>query len=113
MESSTTDGALPKKPDMLVTRVLGAKPGEFGAAAWSFTYFFCVLGAYYMLRPVREAMAVYSGPETIKYLFAGTLAAMLFATTIFGWVASRFARKVFLPWVLLNSTTTIMFSIIK
>ena len=108
MESSTTDGALPKKPDMLVTRVLGAKPGEFGAAAWSFTYFFCVLGAYYMLRPVREAMAVYSGPETIKYLFAGTLAAMLFATTIFGWVASRFARKVFLPWVYYFFVTNIL-----
>lgn len=99
MESSATDNASPQNPELMITRILGAKPGEFGAAAWSFTYFFCVLGAYYMLRPVREAMAVYSGPETIKYLFAGTLLAMLLATTVFGWVASRFPRKVFLPWV--------------
>ncbi|MDH3439879.1 MAG: MFS transporter, partial [Gammaproteobacteria bacterium] len=99
MDPSATDNASPQKPELMITRILGAKPGEYGAAAWSFTYFFCVLGAYYMLRPVREAMAVYSGPETIKYLFAGTLVAMLVATTLFGWVASRFPRKVFLPWV--------------
>lgn len=99
MDSSTTDDASQNRPDLLITRILGARPGEFGAAAWSFTYFFCILGAYYMIRPVREAMAVYSGPETIKYLFGGTLVAMLVATTVFGWVASRYPRKVFLPWV--------------
>ena len=82
-----------------VSRVFGAEPAEYAAALWSFTYFFCVLGSYYMLRPVREAMAVESGPDTIPYLFAGTFVAMLIATPIFGWVASRFPRKQFLPWV--------------
>ena len=99
MEPSETQDAAPRGPASLVTRVLGVGPGEFAAAAWSFTYFFCILGAYYMLRPVREAMAVQSGPETIPYLFAGTFVTMLIATPIFGWVASRFPRKTFLPWV--------------
>lgn len=89
----------PRGPATLVTRVLGAKSGEFAAAAWSFTYFFCILGSYYMLRPVREAMAVASGPETIPYLFAGTFVTMLTITPVFGWIASRYPRKVFLPWV--------------
>ena len=96
MESSETHDATPA---LLVTRVLGIKPGEFAAAAWSFTYFFCILGAYYMLRPVREAMAVQSGPETIPYLFAATFVTMLLATPVFGWVASRYPRRQFLPWV--------------
>ena len=82
-----------------ITTVFGARPGEYTAAAWSFTYFFCVLGSYYMLRPVREAMAVASGPDTIPYLFAGTFVTMLMATPIFGWVSSRFPRRQFLPWV--------------
>jgi len=86
-------------PAGVVARLLGVKPGEFAAAAWSFIYFFCVLGAYYMLRPVREAMAVQSGPETIPWLFGGTFVTMLIATPIFGWVASRYPRKQFLPWV--------------
>ena len=83
----------------LISRVFGAEPGEYVAALWSFTYFFFLLGSYYMVRPIREAMAVESGPDTIPYLFAGTFVAMLIATPIFGWVVSRFPRKVFLPWV--------------
>ena len=67
----------------------------------SFLYFFCVLSAYYILRPVREAMAVGSGAGTIPMLFTGTFVAMLVATSIFGWVASRYPRRSFLPWVYL------------
>ncbi len=99
MESSDTEIRALRGPAQLVAGLLGIKPGEFFAAAWSFFYFFCVLGAYYMIRPVREAMAVQSGPETIPYLFAGTFVTMLLVTPAFGWVASRYPRKQFLPWV--------------
>jgi AAA family ATP:ADP antiporter len=99
MEPSETQDAEAGGTALWVTRILGVKPGEFVAAAWSFTYFFCILGSYYVLRPVREAMAVESGPETIPFLFAGTFVVMLIATPIFGWVASRYPRKQFLPWV--------------
>jgi AAA family ATP:ADP antiporter len=85
----------------LFGKVLGLERHEYVAVAWSFAYFFCVLSSYYILRPVREAMAVGSGPATIPYLFIGTFVAMLVATPIFGWVASRFPRRVFLPWVYL------------
>jgi AAA family ATP:ADP antiporter len=98
MDSRDVDGST-QPYAALVSRVLGARPGEYAAAAWSFTYFFCILGGYYMLRPVREAMAVESGPETIPYLFMGTFATMLVATPVFGWVASKFPRRIFLPWV--------------
>ncbi len=86
---------------LVVRRTLGIERHEYTAVAWSFAYFFCVLSSYYILRPVRETMAVGSGPQTIPYLFIGTFVAMMFATSIFGWVASRFARRVFLPWVYL------------
>jgi AAA family ATP:ADP antiporter len=85
----------------LVARFLGVEPHEYVAVGWSFAYFFCVLSSYYILRPVREAMAVGSGPDTIPYLFIGTFVMMLIATPIFGAVASRFPRRVFLPWVYL------------
>lgn len=89
-------------------KVLGLERHEYVAVAWSFAYFFCVLSSYYMLRPVREAMAVGSGPATIPYLFIGTFVAMLIATPIFGWVASRFPRRVFLPWVYLFFVSNIL-----
>ncbi len=86
---------------LLLDEVLGFEKHEYVVVAWSFAYFFCVLSSYYILRPVRETMAVVSGPNTILWLFTGTLAVMLIVTPIFGWVASRYPRRQFLPWVYL------------
>ncbi len=92
----------------LLARVFGPRRDEFVAVAWSFLYFFCVLSSYYIIRPVREEMAVGGGPNTIPYLFIGTFIAMIFATSVFGWVASRFPRRVFLPWVYLFFISNIL-----
>jgi len=86
---------------LLFDEVLGLEKHEYVAVSWSFAYFFCVLSSYYILRPVRETMAVVSGPNTILWLFTGTLVVMLTVTPIFGWVASRYPRRQFLPWVYL------------
>ena len=83
----------------LSLRALGIKPSEFVAVAWSFVYFFCILSAYYMLRSVRETMAIVSGVENIPWLFTGTFTAMVLATPVFGWITSRYRRRTFLPWV--------------
>lgn len=88
-----------RSPGAALLRLLGVEAREFAAVAWSFVYFFCLLSAYYMLRSVREAMAIVGGTENIPWLFTGTFVAMLLATPVFGWVASRFPRKRFLPWV--------------
>jgi len=85
----------------VMQRVFGLEKHEYFAFAWSFAYFFCVLSSYYILRPVRDSMAVGSGPNTIPWLFVATFITMMIATPIFGWVASRYPRRRFLPWVYL------------
>lgn len=85
--------------DLFVERVLSLEKTERVAVAWSFGYFFCILSSYYMMRPMRETMGVESGAETIPYLFTTTFFVMLLVAPIFGWVASRFARRTFLPWI--------------
>jgi AAA family ATP:ADP antiporter len=82
-----------------ISRVLGIEPGEFTAVAWSFLYFFCLLSSYYMLRSVREAMAIVSGVRNIPWLFTGTFVLMIIATPVFGWITSRYPRRTFLPWI--------------
>lgn len=104
MSADTSDAAHAS----LFDRIFGLEKHEYAAVAWSFAYFFCVLSSYYMLRPVREAMAVGSGPNTIPWLFLGTFTAMLVATPIFGWVASRYPRRKFLPWVYLFFISNIL-----
>lgn len=88
-----------RHPFAFLIRVLGIEARELAAVALSFVYFFCLLSAYYTLRSVREAMAIVGGTENIPWLFTGTFFLMLLATPVFGWVASRFPRKQFLPWV--------------
>ena len=95
MNEATRDGSR----SALITRALGVRRDEFAAVAWSFACFFCLLAAYYMLRSVREAMAIVGGTRNIPWLFTGTFVVMILATPVFGWVASRFPRKNFLPWV--------------
>ena len=81
------------------SNLLGIRPDEYAAVGWSVLYFFCLLTAYSMLRPVRDSLAIVGGVQNIKWLFTGTFTAMLFATSAFGWLTSRYRRRQFLPWV--------------
>ncbi|NIA27630.1 MAG: MFS transporter [Desulfobulbaceae bacterium] len=104
MTAPSNDEAQPN----LLGRILGPEKHEYVAVAWSFAYFSCVLSSYYILRPVREQSAVGSGPNTIPWLFFGTFITMMIATPIFGWVASRYPRRQFLPWVYLFFISNIL-----
>lgn len=87
---------------------------------WAFLYFFCLLSGYYVLRPVREAMAasgdvqavfppamieffaargVALGDFVLQALFTGTFLIMLLLQPVYGALVSSFPRRVFLPAV--------------
>jgi AAA family ATP:ADP antiporter len=86
------------KPGLLY-RVLRAEPHEAPALAWSFAYFFLLLCSYYLLRPVRDTVAVALGKEALPALFSWTFAAMLLLVPVFGWLCTRLARARLLPLV--------------
>ena len=93
--------AADSSPSNLLKKLFGLEEHEYVAVGWSFLYFFCVLSSYYVLRPIRDEMAVYSGSATIPWLFMATFVVTLITTPVFGWVASRYPRRKFLPWVYL------------
>src|ERR1700694_395366 len=80
-------------------RALRAEPHELGALAWAFAYFFLLLCSYYILRPVRDALAVEAGIEKLQWLFTATFAAMLALVPAFGWLCARLPRTRLLPVV--------------
>lgn len=93
---------MPKPPSAgLLDRLVRVKEGEAAATLWSFTYFFCLLCGYYLLRPVRDEMGIQGGVGNLQWLFTGTFLAMLAAVPLFGWVSSRFPRRKLLPIVYL------------
>jgi len=69
---------------------------ESPAFLWSFLYFFLLLTAYYVLRPVRDALG---STQNLQWLFSGTFVVMLLLQPIYGALVSRFPRRVFLPVV--------------
>lgn len=79
--------------------LLKLEQGEWRPVAWSFLYFFCLLGGYYVLRPVRDEMGIQAGLENLPWLFTATFVAMLLAVPVYGWAATRFPRRVLLPVV--------------
>ena len=80
-------------------RALRAQPHELPAVAWAFAYFFLLLCSYYILRPVRDALAVEAGAQTLQWLFTATFVAMLALVPLFGWLSARLPRARLLPVV--------------
>ncbi|MDF0651753.1 MAG: MFS transporter [Nitrospira sp.] len=71
---------------------LGAKRDELVPLAWAFTYFFCLLCGYSILRPVRDEMAIEGGLKHLPWMMTGTFLTMLAATPLFGWLSARCSR---------------------
>ena len=63
----------------------------------AFAALFCLFTGYASLRPVRDSLGVAVGTRQLGNLFGWTFVGMLTAMPIFGWLASRFSRRVFLP----------------
>jgi AAA family ATP:ADP antiporter len=68
------------------------RPEEVRALLWSCAYFFCILSAYYILRPLREEMGVAGGVRNLPWLFTGTLVAMLVLHPPFAALVSKLPR---------------------
>jgi AAA family ATP:ADP antiporter len=83
----------------LLRRLVVLQPGETPAVLASLATLLCTFSSYTMLRPVRDALGVTSGLDKIPYLFWGVFVVMLLLQPVYGWLTSRFARSVFLPWV--------------
>ena len=72
---------------------------EIRALLWAFAYFFFLLAAYYILRPLRDEMGVAAGRDNLQWLFTATFFAMLVASPIYAWATARLPRATLIPWV--------------
>ena len=79
--------------------VLPATAAERRAALWSFAYFFALLAAYYVLRPLRDQMAIAGGVQRLPWLFTATFATLLVAQPVYGALVARLPRQRFIAIV--------------
>jgi AAA family ATP:ADP antiporter len=78
-------------------RAAGLQPGEGLPAFLAVATFFCLMTAYNILKPLRDEMGIAGGVEQLPNLFLFTLAAMLAAAPLFGWISRGRDRDAFLP----------------
>lgn len=92
--SATDDAAWTRR----LQRLVDVRPHEAAAVAWSWLFFFAVLSAYYVIRPIRDEMGVAGGVNNLPWLFAGSLTGMLIANPPFAYLVARMPRARFVSW---------------
>lgn len=81
----------------LLRRVVDVHEDEVRAMLTSFVFFFCLLSSYFVLRPIRDAVAAASGVNQISWLFAGTLTVTLLCNPLFSALVVRFPIRRVIP----------------
>ncbi|MGI8673157.1 MAG: NTP/NDP exchange transporter [Luteitalea sp.] len=90
--TSTAPGGL----TTLLQRLIDVRPGEVHALVWASLYYFCVLSAYYVIRPIRDEMGVAGGVDNLPWLFTGTLLGMTLVNPPFAALVARLPRLRFI-----------------
>jgi len=80
----------------LLQRVVDVRSDEVRTLVLSCLYFFCLLSAYYIIRPMREQMGVTGGVRNLPWLYTGTLLAMLAVHPPFAALVGRLPRRRFI-----------------
>ena len=86
-----------REPASLLRRVVDVRPNELAATWAAFVFFFFVLSSYFILRPVRDLVAVTTSPTRLPWLFGGTLVTMLVANRLFSSLVVRLPVRRFVP----------------
>jgi len=81
----------------LVRKLLRAQPGEERAVGLAFAFFFGLMCSYYLLRPLRDALAIDTGLQNLPRLYLGTFTAMLILTPLYGALVARVRKQLLLP----------------
>jgi AAA family ATP:ADP antiporter len=80
-----------------LTRLVSVEDDEVAPVLWACLYFFFVLAAYFVIRPIRDEMGVAGGVRNLPWLFLGTLVGMLLIHPLFTALVSRLPRRIFIP----------------
>ena len=80
----------------LLARVVPLRPGETAPLLLATAYGFCILFAYYLLRPVRDEIGA-ADRGNLQVLWTAVFLVMLVAVPLYSAAVSRLRRGVFIP----------------
>jgi AAA family ATP:ADP antiporter len=80
-----------------INRIVAVEEDEIRPMLWAALYYFLLLAAYFVIRPIRDEMGVAGGVRNLPWLFLGTLVGMLLIHPLFSALVSRMPRGRFIP----------------
>jgi AAA family ATP:ADP antiporter len=80
-----------------LNRLVAVEDNEVRPMLWATLYYFLVLAAYFVIRPIRDEAGVAGGVRNLPWLFLGTLLGMLLIHPLFAALVSRLPRNRFIP----------------
>jgi AAA family ATP:ADP antiporter len=81
----------------LLKKIVAVEESEVRPMLLAALYYFLLLAAYFVIRPVRDEMGVAGGVRNLPWLFLGTLIGMLLVHPLFTALVSRLPRRLFIP----------------
>jgi AAA family ATP:ADP antiporter len=81
----------------LLNRLVAVEKNEVRPMLWAALYYFLVMAAYFVIRPVRDEMGISGGVRNLPWLFLGTLTGMLIVHPLYTLLVSRLPRSRFIP----------------
>jgi AAA family ATP:ADP antiporter len=90
---------MPELLKQIIGRLFKIERDEIGAATLSFLFVFTLMAAYYVLRPVRDAMASDWSDAELSWLWTLNFFISGGAVLVYGWVVSKVTLKRLVPAV--------------
>ncbi|WP_196139030.1 NTP/NDP exchange transporter [Aliikangiella sp. G2MR2-5] len=81
-----------------IEQLLKFSPQERRIVLLSASYFFLLLCAYYILRPVRETMGIARSADDLPLIFLGTMTVTLLLAPVIAALVNRYQRAQFIPF---------------
>jgi ATP:ADP antiporter, AAA family len=80
----------------LLRRVVDVEPGEVRSTLLACLYFYFSLSSWFILRPIRDEIAVAAGVRNLPWMFAGTLVVTLVANALYSAIVARLPVRRFI-----------------
>jgi len=75
------------------------KSSETKVTLVSLAYFFFVICSYYVIKPIRESLALELGAENIPLLNITSMASLVIVNAVYSLIVGHFKRDIFIPFI--------------
>src|SRR5215213_2841783 len=99
MSKASDSSDSPRLAARLFSTLTSVERRELPTVVTAFFLFFCVLGGYFAVRPVRETVGTILGRDRVANLWLATWIASLAIVPLYGAIVAKIRRSVFLPLI--------------